>query len=105
MALGAAFFNKGENCIAAGRIFVEETIYDEFLKRAAVEVRLLAKTWAGPEKLCSQVAGFFAKLKASPDACACRSASAVRRFVVLIQVFFLTVRKKLKDEKTQASRK
>ena len=38
MALGAAFFNKGENCIAAGRIFVEETIYDEFLKRAAVEV-------------------------------------------------------------------
>ena len=39
VALGAAFFNKGENCIAAGRIFVEETIYDEFLKRAAVEVR------------------------------------------------------------------
>merc|ERR1712079_445252 len=37
VALGAAFFNKGENCIAAGRIFVEETIYDEFLKRAAVE--------------------------------------------------------------------
>jgi len=36
-ALGAAFFNKGENCIAAGRIFVEDSIYDEFLKRAAVE--------------------------------------------------------------------
>lgn len=36
-ALGAAFFNKGENCIAAGRIFVEETIYEAFLRRASVE--------------------------------------------------------------------
>ncbi len=33
-ALGSVFFNKGENCIAAGRIFVEETIYEEFLKKA-----------------------------------------------------------------------
>jgi acyl-CoA reductase-like NAD-dependent aldehyde dehydrogenase len=32
-ALGSVFFNKGENCIAAGRIFVEETIYQEFLNR------------------------------------------------------------------------
>ena len=32
--LGSVFFNKGENCIAAGRIFVEETIYDEFLERS-----------------------------------------------------------------------
>ena len=28
-ALGSVFFNKGENCIAAGRLFIEETIYDE----------------------------------------------------------------------------
>ena len=84
MALGAAFFNKGENCIAAGRIFVEETIYDEFLKRAAVEVRLLAKTWAGPKKLCSQVAGFFAKLKASPDPS--RSEISGWLFVVLVRL-------------------
>jgi acyl-CoA reductase-like NAD-dependent aldehyde dehydrogenase len=34
-ALGSVFFNKGENCIAAGRIFVEETIYTEFLNRFA----------------------------------------------------------------------
>ena len=27
------FFNKGENCIAAGRLFVEESIHDEFLER------------------------------------------------------------------------
>ena len=32
--LGSVFFNKGENCIAAGRLFVEETIYDEFLERS-----------------------------------------------------------------------
>lgn len=31
--MGAVFFNKGENCIAAGRLFVEESIHDEFVKR------------------------------------------------------------------------
>uniref|UniRef100_A0A914D700 10-formyltetrahydrofolate dehydrogenase n=1 Tax=Acrobeloides nanus TaxID=290746 RepID=A0A914D700_9BILA len=32
-ACDAVFFNKGENCIAAGRLFVEEKIYDEFVNR------------------------------------------------------------------------
>ena len=35
----SVFFNKGENCIAAGRLFVEETIYDEFLERVVVETK------------------------------------------------------------------
>lgn len=35
---GAVFFNKGENCIAAGRLFVEESIHDEFLRRVLIEV-------------------------------------------------------------------
>merc|ERR1712002_1347731 len=38
-ALGSVFFNKGENCIAAGRIFVEETIYDEFLQKVVEETK------------------------------------------------------------------
>lgn len=38
-AIGGVFFNKGENCIAAGRIFVEETIYEEFLSKVTVETR------------------------------------------------------------------
>lgn len=29
----------GENCIAAGRLFVEETIYDEFLERVVTETK------------------------------------------------------------------
>ena len=37
VGMGSVFFNKGENCIAAGRLFVEETIYDEFLNRVAAE--------------------------------------------------------------------
>ncbi|CAI8056591.1 Cytosolic 10-formyltetrahydrofolate dehydrogenase [Geodia barretti] len=39
--LGAqsVFFNKGENCIAAGRLFVERGIHDEFLDRMVEEVR------------------------------------------------------------------
>jgi len=38
-ALGSVFFNKGENCIAAGRIFVEETIYDTFLDKVVEETK------------------------------------------------------------------
>lgn len=33
------FFNKGENCIAAGRIFVEESIHDEFVEKVVAEVK------------------------------------------------------------------
>uniref|UniRef100_A0A8C0K6Z8 10-formyltetrahydrofolate dehydrogenase n=1 Tax=Canis lupus dingo TaxID=286419 RepID=A0A8C0K6Z8_CANLU len=33
MGMGAVFFNKGENCIAAGRLFVEESIHDEFVTK------------------------------------------------------------------------
>ncbi|XP_011306758.1 mitochondrial 10-formyltetrahydrofolate dehydrogenase isoform X2 [Fopius arisanus] len=39
IAMGGVFFNKGENCIAAGRIFVEESIHDEFVDRVVAEVR------------------------------------------------------------------
>ncbi|XP_014671092.1 PREDICTED: cytosolic 10-formyltetrahydrofolate dehydrogenase-like [Priapulus caudatus] len=37
-ASGAVFFNKGENCIAAGRIFVADSIHDEFVNRMIAEV-------------------------------------------------------------------
>lgn len=39
--LGAqsVFFNKGENCIAAGRLFVERSVHDEFLARMVEEVK------------------------------------------------------------------
>ena len=33
--MSSVFFNKGENCIAAGRLFVEDTIHDHYLKRVA----------------------------------------------------------------------
>ncbi|XP_067553908.1 mitochondrial 10-formyltetrahydrofolate dehydrogenase isoform X2 [Pseudorca crassidens] len=36
MGMGAVFFNKGENCIAAGRLFVEESIHDEFVTRVGL---------------------------------------------------------------------
>lgn len=39
MGMGAVFFNKGENCIAAGRLFVEDTIHDMFVNRVIEEVR------------------------------------------------------------------
>lgn len=31
--MSSVYFNKGENCIAAGRLFVEESIHDEFIHR------------------------------------------------------------------------
>lgn len=39
VAMQAVFFNKGENCIAAGRIFVEAGIYDEFIERIVTETK------------------------------------------------------------------
>ncbi|XP_038668029.1 cytosolic 10-formyltetrahydrofolate dehydrogenase [Scyliorhinus canicula] len=37
--MGAVFFNKGENCIAAGRLFVEESIHDQFLHKVVEDVK------------------------------------------------------------------
>ncbi|XP_076362354.1 mitochondrial 10-formyltetrahydrofolate dehydrogenase-like isoform X1 [Tachypleus tridentatus] len=37
--MGGVFFNKGENCIAAGRLFIEESIHDEFVKRVVEEIK------------------------------------------------------------------
>lgn len=35
----SVFFNKGENCIAAGRLFVEADIYEEFVRRIVQETK------------------------------------------------------------------
>ncbi|CAB1315486.1 unnamed protein product [Coregonus sp. 'balchen'] len=37
--MSSVFFNKGENCIAAGRLFVEENIHDQYVKRVVEEVK------------------------------------------------------------------
>jgi len=37
--MSSVFFNKGENCIAAGRLFVEDCIYDKFLERVVEEIK------------------------------------------------------------------
>ncbi|KAJ7999613.1 hypothetical protein DPEC_G00196220 [Dallia pectoralis] len=39
MGMSAVFFNKGENCIAAGRIFVEEDLHDHYVRRVVEEVK------------------------------------------------------------------
>ncbi|KAL4655636.1 cytosolic 10-formyltetrahydrofolate dehydrogenase-like [Arapaima gigas] len=39
MGMSSVFFNKGENCIAAGRLFVEESIHDQFVQRMVEEVK------------------------------------------------------------------
>uniref|UniRef100_A0A8C7Y7P7 10-formyltetrahydrofolate dehydrogenase n=1 Tax=Oryzias sinensis TaxID=183150 RepID=A0A8C7Y7P7_9TELE len=39
MGMSSVFFNKGENCIAAGRLFVEESIHDQFVKKVVEEVK------------------------------------------------------------------
>lgn len=35
----ACMFNKGENCIAAGRLFVEASIHDEYVTRVVEEIK------------------------------------------------------------------
>ncbi|XP_077355584.1 mitochondrial 10-formyltetrahydrofolate dehydrogenase [Festucalex cinctus] len=39
MGMSSVYFNKGENCIAAGRLFVEESIHDEFISRVVAELK------------------------------------------------------------------
>ncbi|XP_077449987.1 mitochondrial 10-formyltetrahydrofolate dehydrogenase isoform X2 [Stigmatopora argus] len=39
MGMSSVYFNKGENCIAAGRLFVEESIHDEFISRVVEELK------------------------------------------------------------------
>ncbi|XP_030767029.1 cytosolic 10-formyltetrahydrofolate dehydrogenase [Sitophilus oryzae] len=42
LGMQSVFFNKGENCIAAGRLFVEEDVYNEFIRRVVVETKKIA---------------------------------------------------------------
>uniref|UniRef100_A0AAQ4R8M3 Aldehyde dehydrogenase 1 family member L2 n=1 Tax=Gasterosteus aculeatus aculeatus TaxID=481459 RepID=A0AAQ4R8M3_GASAC len=37
--MSSVYFNKGENCIAAGRLFVEESVHDEFISRVVEELK------------------------------------------------------------------
>ncbi|KAG0461498.1 hypothetical protein HPP92_021795 [Vanilla planifolia] len=39
IAKRAVFFNKGEVCVAGSRVFVQEGIYDEFVKKAAESLK------------------------------------------------------------------
>uniref|UniRef100_A0A671WPJ3 10-formyltetrahydrofolate dehydrogenase n=1 Tax=Sparus aurata TaxID=8175 RepID=A0A671WPJ3_SPAAU len=39
MGMSSVYFNKGENCIAAGRLFVEESIHDEYISRVVEEIK------------------------------------------------------------------
>uniref|UniRef100_A0A8C7FV59 10-formyltetrahydrofolate dehydrogenase n=1 Tax=Oncorhynchus kisutch TaxID=8019 RepID=A0A8C7FV59_ONCKI len=41
MGMSSVFFNKGENCIAAGRLFVEESIHDEYIRRVVRSLKIL----------------------------------------------------------------
>ncbi|XP_063228695.1 cytosolic 10-formyltetrahydrofolate dehydrogenase [Bacillus rossius redtenbacheri] len=41
LGMGSVFFNKGENCIAAGRLFVASSIHDVFVKKVVEETKKL----------------------------------------------------------------
>lgn len=41
LGMSSVFFNKGENCIAAGRLFVEDSIHDEFVQRVIKDVKTM----------------------------------------------------------------
>ncbi|XP_053212439.1 cytosolic 10-formyltetrahydrofolate dehydrogenase-like [Panonychus citri] len=39
IAMSSVFFNKGENCIAAGRLFVQNSIHDKFVSKVIRETK------------------------------------------------------------------
>ncbi|CAN6455910.1 unnamed protein product [Victoria cruziana] len=56
LAQNACFFNKGEVCVAASRILVQERIYDEFLEKSVAKAREVVvgdpfdpTVWQGPQ--------------------------------------------------------
>lgn len=40
--MSSVFFNKGENCISAGRLFIEDRIHDEFVRRVVKDAKSMA---------------------------------------------------------------
>jgi succinate-semialdehyde dehydrogenase/glutarate-semialdehyde dehydrogenase len=44
--VAGAFFNAGQTCIAVERVFVEEPVYDEFVRRAVERVGRLELGWS-----------------------------------------------------------
>jgi len=44
--MSSVFFNKGENCIAAGRLFVEKSIHDEFIKKVLIEIGKMVRHYS-----------------------------------------------------------
>uniref|UniRef100_A0A182Q3G5 formyltetrahydrofolate dehydrogenase n=1 Tax=Anopheles farauti TaxID=69004 RepID=A0A182Q3G5_9DIPT len=41
LGMSSVFFNKGENCIAAGRLFVEDRIHDEFVRKVMKGIKTM----------------------------------------------------------------
>lgn len=41
LGMSSVFFNKGENCIAAGRLFVEHKIHDEFVRKVVKNIKTM----------------------------------------------------------------
>uniref|UniRef100_A0A182MKG5 formyltetrahydrofolate dehydrogenase n=1 Tax=Anopheles culicifacies TaxID=139723 RepID=A0A182MKG5_9DIPT len=41
LGMSSVFFNKGENCIAAGRLFVEDRIHDEFVRKVIKGIKTM----------------------------------------------------------------
>ena len=57
----ACMFNKGENCIAAGRLFVEASIHDEFVHRVVSRMigSALLHYWSAVVKTLAQPPMWF----------------------------------------------
>ncbi|KAF5914988.1 hypothetical protein HPG69_014746 [Diceros bicornis minor] len=45
MGMSSVFFNKGENCIAAGRLFVEDSIHDQFVQKVVSSAAEARSCW------------------------------------------------------------
>lgn len=43
--MSSVFFNKGENCIAAGRLFIEDSIHDQFVQKVVSSATGSQRCW------------------------------------------------------------
>lgn len=84
--MSSVFFNKGENCIAAGRLFVEDSIHDQFVQKV---VSFAAESSLGQPPVLQGVEGREAGLGQVESGTVHLSQETLRQSCILFHVFLL----------------
>lgn len=89
--MSSVFFNKGENCIAAGRLFVEDSIHDQFVQKV---VSSTAESSLGQPRVLQGAGDREAGLGHVASGTVHLSEETIGQSCILFHLFFYCFRKK-----------